>query len=393
MNIADVCIVVAVVALAALAWRRSATVQAGGFVGAILGVLMASLLYEKLAFLTQSSSIRTIVLVGILAGTIFLLADLFVMLARWLEKAKWRHFAETPINNILSSAVTALGVLFMTFVLTSAFANALPQVVQEQIKSSAIIDALAEHLPLPDSVSNLASLRQPFSSPEVFSGQEAIFNTNTSALGGTYTELDAATEKTKASMVKITVWGCGSVAIGSGFVVDPHHVMTNAHVVAGGDRISLANGSKILVGTVVWFDPKLDVAILRTQADLEGAPLPVSATAAKSGSIASHLGYTEQPGLNVSDVVVMQKLNATGYDIFRSGQVTREIYALRGEVIPGNSGGPVIDASGKVIGVIVGHSAVQSKTGYAIVSVQVADLVKKSPALVDPVSAGECIAS
>jgi len=394
MNIADIILII----LFALAiWygrRRSAVVEGSGLVGAFVGVLLAGLLYEKLAFLTQSSTLRTVVMIAILAGMIFLTTDLMVVFGRYIENMRraLRKFRLTTANKIIAGGLAGLGLILVATLFNIIFAGVLPDAAREQLKTSLILTSATDHLALPQVITNLSSLRDPFSGPVVFSGEEAAASDGGGSLDSAYKELDAKTEKITPSIVKITTWGCGSVATGSGFIVDAHHVITNAHVVAGGERISLADGDSTLATNVVYLDPKLDIAVLYVQSALAEDPLDVSSSIAKVGSIGAHLGFAPS-GYSIGDVVVTERLHATGYDIYHQAEVTREIYVLRGDVIPGNSGGPVVNASGQVIGVILGHSTTQNKTGYAIVSTQITSLVKKAPALIDPVSTGSCVAS
>src|SRR5262249_17388251 len=75
----------------------------------------------------------------------------------------------------------------------------------------------------------------------------------------------SALAKDRASVVKITgdAPSCDRSLEGSGFVISPQHVLTNAHVVAGTTRLHVAHGtSKVLAAQVVLFDPNTDVAIL-----------------------------------------------------------------------------------------------------------------------------------
>lgn len=394
MNVADITIIILIIFAIWYGRRRSALVESSGLIGAFIGILLAGLIYEKLAFLTQSSTIRTIVMIAILAGTIFLSTDLMVVLGRYVENMRraLRKFRLTTANNVIAGGVASAGLVLAAVIFNAIFAGVLPDAAREQLKDSLILTSVSDHFALPQSITNLASLRDPFSGPVVFSGEEAKASDGSSSLDSAYRELDAKTAKISPSIVKITTWGCGSVATGSGFIVDAHHVVTNAHVVAGGERISLADGDSILATNVVYLDPKLDIAVLYTQSELSKSALAVSDGDAKIGSIGAHLGFAPS-GFSIGDVVVTERLHASGYDIYRQAQVTRDIYVLRGDIIPGNSGGPVVNASGEVIGIILGHSTTQNKTGYAIVSQQIVDLVKKAPALIDSVSTGNCAAS
>ena len=59
-------------------------------------------------------------------------------------------------------------------------------------------------------------------------------------------------------------------------------------------------------------------------------------------------------------------------DIYGHGTVIRDVLSLRGLIRPGNSGGPVVDSAGHVVGVVFAASVTNSETGYALSSQQVA---------------------
>lgn len=394
MNIADIVFISLVAGAFFVGYRNDAVRQFCGVLGTIIGFIVAGLLYERLAFLTQNSLIRTVVLLAILTGTSFLCADLLVVLGRWLRRKIPREFRKSRTYKWIASAVTGFGSIVILTMLIVASSGLLPRVARAQIQNGSVIGFFSNNVPIPPPVANFAALRQPFSAPQVFAGEEATFTaTSDDVLSDAYKGLDAASDAAKSSVVEITTWGCGSIAYGSGFIVDDRHVITNAHVIAGGDKISIRSGDAALTARPVWFDPQLDVAMLYTQSPMSGRPVTTADQDAQPGSIAAHLGFARQTGLSVEDVVVLQKLNATGFDIYRRQQITRQVYALRGEVIPGNSGGPVINASGKVIGILIGHSTTQNRTGYAIAINQVADLFSKSATFTRTVSSGECVAS
>ena len=65
-------------------------------------------------------------------------------------------------------------------------------------------------------------------------------------------------------------------------------------------------------------------------------------------------------------------LTAVGQDIYGRGRVVREIYSLRVEVRPGNSGGPLVGTDGRVLGVVFAASREDPETGYALTAAQVA---------------------
>jgi S1-C subfamily serine protease len=133
--------------------------------------------------------------------------------------------------------------------------------------------------------------------------------------------------------------------------------MTNGPFVSfGGD-----NG---LPATVVLFDWNNDVAILYVPG-LHAPPLRFAGTAAK-GSSAVVVGYPENGPFRADPARVGSQWAASGPNIYKTGSVTREIYAVRATVEPGNSGGPLVAKNGKVYGVIFAASTSARNTGFAL---------------------------
>jgi len=390
MNVADGVIVVLAVLAAYLGMRRGTIRQLSGLAGVVAGVFAAALLYDKVAFMTQDSQVRTGVLAAILIGTIFLLADLFLVAGGWLQRrVNWRKLVGPIVDRIGSALVSAAGSIALVWLVSLLFGVVLPSMVQAQLQSSVILTGITQRRGIPPLISNVSGLLRPFGAPTVFAGQEPDLGGGT-AVDQAFESLDAAIAQSTPSVVKVMSWGCGSISNGSGFVVAPRMIATNAHVVAGSDRLTVQSGSNSLVGSVVWFDPQLDFALLRTAADLPGAPLAVNEKSLTPGTIAGVMGYPLGGGFAAGDAIVVQRLNADGLDIYGKQKVIRKIYALRGDVVPGNSGGPVVNPQGEVVGIIFGHSVTLNKTGYAITAEQIAPTIRKANDLQTVVSAGPC---
>jgi S1-C subfamily serine protease len=149
-----------------------------------------------------------------------------------------------------------------------------------------------------------------------------------------------------ASVVRITGFACGLGIEGSGWIVRPGLVVTNAHVVAGIDRprVDRRNG-RGRSSTVVAFDAENDVAVLRVNG-LRGRALPLAEP--DRGAPVALLGYPQSGPLSF----VPARLGGTGralsQDAYGRGPVTRSVTAIRGDVRPGLSGGPGVDAQGRV---------------------------------------------
>jgi S1-C subfamily serine protease len=192
-----------------------------------------------------------------------------------------------------------------------------------------------------------------------------------------------------ASTVKILGAACGDEQEGSGFVVGPGLVATNAHVVAGEPNTQVVVNGASYGGTVVLFDPAFDLAILRTNAPL-GPALALDPDEVPRGTQAAILGYPEDGPLTVGGAGISAQITALGRDIYNQGAVTRSVYALEANVRPGNSGGPVVIGGGQVVGVVFSRSTVYPNVGYALASPGVLTRVHLAETRQAPVSTEKC---
>lgn len=189
------------------------------------------------------------------------------------------------------------------------------------------------------------------------------------------------------SVVRVLGTACGLGVEGSGWIAGPGLVVTNAHVVAGeSDTTVTPNGSSSsLDGTPVHYDPKNDLALLRVNG-LGGAPLSL-APDVRSGTAGAVLGYPENGPFTIAPA----RVGATGpvvtQDSYGRGPITRELTPLRGEVRSGNSGGPLVDAGGRVMGTVFAATTRGKPGGYAVPNDIVAQALGDSTG---PVSTGAC---
>lgn len=183
---------------------------------------------------------------------------------------------------------------------------------------------------------------------------------------------------------------CSRALEGSGFVAAPGLVMTNAHVVAGTDRVTVLSGGEELSADVVVYDSGVDVAVLRVP-ELEAPVLPFSDQRARNGDNAIVLGYPGNGPYRADAARVRERVTLRGPDIYRAQTVEREVYILRGTVREGNSGGPLITPQGEVVGVVFGAAMDADDTGYALTVEQVLPQLMAAVDATDPVPTGSCV--
>jgi S1-C subfamily serine protease len=202
--------------------------------------------------------------------------------------------------------------------------------------------------------------------------------------------LQAAVQAARSSTVKVTATGCGRITTGSGFVADAGLVVTNAHVVAGVDSPIVQDSRGGHRTSVVLFDPRMDLAILRTSG-LAGKPLPLLRTAAPRGLQGGVLGFPEGGPFQAQPGAVRSRLDdVVGRDIYSRNLVSRDVYQLEASVRQGNSGGPFVEPNGRVVGVIFASSLVQPSVAYALTSTDVAPKVDAVRAVRTPIDTGPC---
>lgn len=181
---------------------------------------------------------------------------------------------------------------------------------------------------------------------------------------------------------------CGESLEGSGFVFAPHRVMTNAHVVAGvGDPVvRLGEGDH--AATVVYYNPDVDVAVLAVPGLV--APALHFTGSVGSGRSAAVLGFPQDGPFDVEAARIRTLERLQSPDIYGNGTVTRDTYSVYARIRPGNSGGPLLSVTGRVLGVVFAASLVNGDTGYALTSGQVADAARAGIRLNRPVGTGGC---
>jgi S1-C subfamily serine protease len=178
---------------------------------------------------------------------------------------------------------------------------------------------------------------------------------------------------TQTSVVKIRglANGCQKVLEGTGFVVAPNRVMSNAHVVAGADTVSVEVGGTSYDAKVVSYDPNADISILDVP-NLTAQPLTFTEATVKSGTDALVLGYPGGGDFVATPARIREVIELNGPDIYRTTTVTREVYTIRGTVKQGDSGGPLIDLNGQVLGVVFGAAVDDPETGFVLTAREVA---------------------
>jgi S1-C subfamily serine protease len=174
------------------------------------------------------------------------------------------------------------------------------------------------------------------------------------------------------SVVRVLGTACGLEIEGSGWVVAPDEVLTNAHVVAGESDPTVEIGGRLpaLLASPVLFDPRNDIAILRVRG--LGLPALELANTPPPGAAVAILGYPLDGPFAVEPGRIGATQAVQTRDAYGRGPVQRELTPVRGLIRPGNSGGPAIDSAGEVLTTVFAASTTPGPPGgYGIANATV----------------------
>jgi S1-C subfamily serine protease len=361
--------------------------------GAVLGVRLAPLLASGIT----SPSTRVLVSIVVVVLLVALGETTGVFFGRRIRD-RIRGERSLKIDSGLGSMLQAATVVIAAWLVALPLASASLPAVAAGIRGSEVLRAVNSVMPdgakaLPDELRQLLNnsgfpdVTNPFSQTPITEAgppNPALRN-------------DPVIDEVQSSVLKIRgrAPSCKRMLEGSGFVIGPQLVLTNAHVVAGtsSTQVEVAGrrGPVELDARVVLYDPEVDVAVLRVP-DLDEKPLVFEPQPASPQDDAIVLGYPLDGNYTVTPARVRQEIKLKGPDIYDNGEVTRDVYTIRAIVRSGNSGGPMIDPSGRVIGVVFGAALDDSETGFVLTVDQVSRAVQAAPGLTREVDTGACAA-
>jgi S1-C subfamily serine protease len=192
-----------------------------------------------------------------------------------------------------------------------------------------------------------------------------------------------------ASTVKVSGVACGYRLQGSGFSAAPDTIVTNAHVVAGTTSTQvLRPDGRTLPASVVAFDPSRDLALLHVPGLGQPALGLASAVPGEADAVFGH--PRGRVPLEISPARVVRKLTIDIGDIYDRPTTPRQILVLNSDLEPGDSGAPLVNSAGKVVGVAFGVANLRRSTAFAVASEELAPVLAQPRT--GPVSTGPCLA-
>lgn len=376
MNQLDLIIILLVTVLAVLGYMQGFIIGFaslfGVLLGGIVGVRVAHGILQRAA--NDASAADWAPLAGLLVGVLITIVGAMAMQDIGAELRARVHATKehVALDHALGAILLSLvGLLLVWF--SAASAIGMPQLrsMRSQIIESSLVGTLNATLPDAGPIMGALASYDPF--PKFDGGTVDAAPPDESLP-------DAINVRRAArSVVRIVGTACGYRVTGSGWVAAPGYVVTNAHVVAGEQdtAVQARGGGDKQPATVVWFDSRNDLAILRVAGLGLGALRTVDAAAPATPGVV--VGFPENHGLITTPARIDDEKLVGGNDIYGNGPMDRRIVSFRGLVRHGNSGGPLVDAEGRVVTTVFASTVgKQVKGGYGVPNAIVRAALKRA---------------
>ena len=394
-DLLDLILLALIAAFAVAGYRQGFIIGVLSLAGFVVGVSIGAVIAPSVSR-ALAKSVPWQAFIAILV--VFGVAVLCMLMASGIGVAVRSRLTGRPAtiaDSLGGAAVNVVAVVIVAWLIGSFVLNAPFPVIASQVNRSAVLSTVDRVMPhsalyLPV-FPQLRSLLSNGLYTQVFSAIGAENGLNLAAPDPAVLS-SRALGRAEPSIVKIEgiAPSCSLRIEGSGFVISPQHVLTNAHVVAGvttGPYVYATNG-RVYHGRVVLYDPSRDLAVIDvpglTAAALQFAPQ------AADGTNAIVAGYPLDHPLTVAAARIGRSVTAYGPNIYQTAVVHRSIYPIRAQIEPGNSGGPLLSLSGRVYGVVFAASTSISDRGYALTAAEVDGDAAAASSATAPVSTGAC---
>lgn len=392
MNWVDLLVVLLALAAGVSGSRHGLVASLFSFIGVLLGAVIGLKLAPLL--LRQLSDAPTKVGVGV--GIVVLLVALGETFGVWAGRVlrdRINAARLTRVDNAAGAVVQALAAFVVAWLVALPFtaASGVPGLASA-INNSTVLREVDLLMPaairaLPDDLHRILGQTGFPNALAPFTGTpEAQTAPPDSSLAGTGVVRDV-----RGSVLKIRgkALSCSRTLEGTGFVVAPSRVLTNAHVVAGTDQVAVETSGGNLNALVVFYDSAKDIAELYVPG-LDAGALSFAQQPAQPGNDVIALGYPLDGPYTASPGRIREQINLRGPNIYDSATVERQVYTVRAKVQSGNSGGPLIDPQGQVEGVVFGAAVDNAETGYVLTDAEIAPDITAAAGQTSAVSTGDC---
>ncbi len=385
MNVVDLAALCLLGASIALGYRRGAKARARAWMGAVAGLVFGLVVAWSATRGREGWGGAVVAGVGLIVPM-----GLGYLTGRATHRDRIYSRPE-PQDRILGALVTG-SMMIVVLWLAAPLLAAAPAPVGDRVSESTtveVIDALggpigpiddmAMRIAGPDRKSPVAEIVDPTAGPP---GRVSVPTAE-------ILDTDARTEA-RLSVVGVSGIACGTLVEGTGFVIAPFLVATNAHVVAGVEEVRIDQEGGRLIGQIAAYDPATDLALIRVP-ELAAEPLPL-ATGPGREATGEVLGFAFDGEDRITPYRVAGEVTATGRDIYDEGQTRRQVLYLAAELDSGHSGAPLMSSDG-VVGMVFAVAPNDDRLAFALTADEVAGMMASAPVgdhATLPVDSGPC---
>lgn len=395
MNIVDWILIGALVIFAWAGWRQGFVAGVLSFAGFLIGGIAALVwLPGVVNQFVPTGPLAYVVLAVAVFASAMLGQILLAMLGRRLRKyITWRPIRF--IDNFAGATLNVLAFALVGWVIASVLIFIPSGAVSQQVSESKVLTTMDSIVPdfARSAFSNVSDLVGQTGVPRVVIGLGQSLGPDVAEPGDQPAADVVPVVENFVARLTGDAEQCDQIVGGSGFYVSDRALITNAHVVAGVSdlKVRLPNVEKSRKGIVVHFDSEKDIAVVIT-ASINGRPGLFATEIAAKGSEAVVAGYPGGGAFTTTPARVRGVIDARGENIYGDIGVQREVYAFRSNIQSGNSGGPLVDGEGRILGLVFG-SSLDSDIGYALTNAEIQSAVEVAQNWSEsdgPVSTGSC---
>jgi S1-C subfamily serine protease len=391
-SVVDLILIVLIIMFGFNGYRQGFVIGALSFIGFFGGALIGLQLAPFFVGYLQDPVIRVLVSVGAVFG-IALLGQWAAAWAGVRLRGAIRTDGARQVDDIAGIFVSVLALLLVAWMVAGPLGSSSMPGLSRSVRNSVILGAVDAVMPDEARVlyNNLRDTIADGEFPNVF-GDLTPTRAREVQPPDPALASSPVVRSARGSVAKIigTASSCRRRIEGSGFVISPHHVMTNAHVVAGTQGpLSVQVNGHSYGGQVVAYDSNEDLAVVYAP-DLNAPALSWAPRAASTGDDAIVLGFPLNGPYTATAARVRDVRDVRGPDIYESTTVIREVYTLRAQVHSGNSGGPLLDTGGHLLGVIFAAALDDPETGFALTANEAQPIAAAAANRTQSVGTGAC---
>ncbi len=379
MSLVDWVIIAFVAVLAVWGFRQGLIVGVLGLGGLVIGVVLGSRAAPLLLEGGSGSPYAPLfaLLGGLLGGTLAL--GIAVSVGDGVRSAAVRG----PLGRILDGAggailIAAVGVALVWIAGAAYLYSAAPGSLRDEVRGSTLLAEVNGVLPPSGPLIEALYKIDPF--PRVAASPGPV-QAPDAGIGA-----DPEVRSSARSVVRVSGTSCGLGVMGSGWVVAPGLIVTNAHVVAGqrDTEVQTFDG-RVTRAVPVAYEPRNDIAVLAADVALPALGLEAGSSVDLPAAV---IGYPQDGPLTVTPARAGIRRTLLADDSYGRGPIERQILTLRASVVKGNSGGPLVGSDGRVLGTVFAATTEGPPGGLAVPNRVVASIVNRATGRV---GTGPCV--